>query len=123
MKVLGHLVKTLFRAFFRIFFTAILAAALAVGVSLLIAYEATQQWPPRHLVDVLIAIVAIIFTYAVALTVLVSEALKALLYTTQEAEKQTYTVGNIAERAVKAAEHVEAERVEQAEHAEHANAH
>ena len=107
MKVLGHLVKTLFRAFFRIFFTAILAAALAVGVGLLIAYEASNQWPPRHLVDVLVAIVAVLFAYAAALTVLVSEAVKALLYTTKEAEKETYTAGNLVERAVKAAEHAE----------------
>ena len=107
MKVLGHLVKTLFRAFFRIFFTAILAAALAAGVGLLIAYEASNQWPPRHLVDVLVAIVAVLFAYAAALTVLVSEAVKALLYTTKEAEKETYTAGNLVERAVKAAEHAE----------------
>ena len=117
MKVFGHLVKTLFRAFFRIFFTAILAAALAVGVGLLVAYEATQHWPPRHLVDGIIAVVAIVFTYAVALTVLVAEALKALLYATKEAEKQTYTVGNLVERGVKAAEHVEARHIEEAEHA------
>ena len=107
MKVLGHLFKTLFRAFFRIFFTAILAAALAVGVGLLVAYEASNQWPPRHLVDVLIAIVAILFAYAASLTVLVSEAVKALLFTAKEAEKETYTAGNMAERAVKAAEHME----------------
>lgn len=107
MKVLGHLLKTLFRAFFRIFFTAVLSAALAVGVGLLVAYEASHQWPPRHLVDVLIAIGAILFAYATALTVLVNEALKALLYTAKEAEKETYTVGNIVERGVKAAEHME----------------
>lgn len=107
MKVLGHLVKTLFRAFFRIFFTAILAAALAVGVGLLVAYEASHQWPPRHLADVVVAAVAILFAYAAALTVLVSEAVKALLYTTKEAEKETYTAGNIIERTVKAAERVE----------------
>lgn len=107
MKVLSHLVKTLFRAFFRIFFTAVLALTLAVGVGLLVAYEATQQWPPRHLVDVIIAIVAILFAYAASLTVLISEAVKALLFTTKEAEKETYTVGNLVERGVKAAEHVE----------------
>lgn len=91
-------VSGLLSHFFRISFTAILAAALAVGVGLLVAYEAAQQWPPRHLLDVIIAIVAAIFAYAIALTVLVSEALKALLYTTKETEKQTYTVGNLAER-------------------------
>jgi p-aminobenzoyl-glutamate transporter AbgT len=112
MKVLGHLLKTLFRAFFRIFFTAILAAAVAVGVGLLIAYEASNQWPPRHLVDVLIAIVAILFAYAASLTVLVVEAVKALLYATKEAEKETYTAGNIIERGVKAAEHMEHAKAE-----------
>jgi ABC-type Fe3+-siderophore transport system permease subunit len=107
MKVLGHLAKTLIRAFFRIFFTAILAAALAVGIGLLIAYEASHQWPPQRLVDVLVAVAAILFAYAAALTVLVSEAVKALLYTTKEAEKETYTAGNLIERGVKAAERVE----------------
>ncbi|MGH2516578.1 MAG: hypothetical protein ACRDHP_13060 [Ktedonobacterales bacterium] len=107
MKVLGHLAKTMFRAFFRILVTVILSAALAVGVGLLIAYEAGKQWPPQHLVDVLIAIVAIIFAYAASLTVLASEAVKALLFATKEAEKETYSVGNIVERGVKAAEHVE----------------
>ena len=112
MEVLAHLLKTLFRAFFRIVFTAILAAALAVGVGLLIAYKASNQWPPRHLVDVLIAIVAVLSAYAVSLTVLVSEAVKALLYTTKEAEKETYTAGNIIERGVKAAEHLEHAKAE-----------
>jgi hypothetical protein len=112
MKVLGHLLKTLFRAFFRILFTAILSAALAVGVGLLIAYEASNQWPPRHLVDVLIAIVAVLFAYAASLTVLASEAVKALLYTAKEATKETYTAGNIIERGVKAAEHLEHAKVE-----------
>ena len=72
--MLAHLLKTLFRAFFRIFFTAILSAALAAGVGLLIAYEASNQWPPRHPIDVLIAIVAVLFAYAVSLTVPVSDA-------------------------------------------------
>lgn len=114
MKVIGHLVKTMFHAFFRVLVTAILSATLAVAVGLLVAYEATNQWPPRHLVDVLIGVVAMIFTYATVLTVLVSEALRTLLYTVKEAEKQTYTAGNIVERAIKAADHVE-----QAEHEKH----
>jgi hypothetical protein len=74
MEVLGHLLKALFRAFFRIVFTAILAAAVAVGVGLLVAYEASNQWPPRHPIDALIAIVAVLFAYAVSLTIPVSEA-------------------------------------------------
>ncbi|HLZ24165.1 MAG TPA: hypothetical protein VKQ30_18785 [Ktedonobacterales bacterium] len=43
MEVLGHLLKTLFRASVRIVFTAILFAALAVGVGLLVAYKASKQ--------------------------------------------------------------------------------
>jgi hypothetical protein len=116
MKVLGHLLKTLFQAFFRIVFTAILSAALAVSVGLLVAYEASKQWPPQQSADVLIAIVAVLFTYAASLTVLVSEAVKALLYSSKEAVKETYTAGNIIERGVKAAEHLE-QANEQQEHA------
>ena len=116
MKVLGHLLKTLFRAFFRILFTAILSAALAVSIGLLVSYEASKQWPPQQSVDVLIAIVAILFAYATSLTVLVSEAVKALLYSSKEAVKETYTAGNIIERGVKAAEHLE-QANEQREHA------
>lgn len=118
MKVLGHLLKTLFRAFFRIFFTAILSAALAVGVGMLVAYQAGHQWPPSHLVDVVIGVVAVLFTYATALTVLVSEAVKALLFTAKDAVKETYTAGNLIERGVKAVE-----RVEHPENAEEAATH
>ncbi|HLZ23391.1 MAG TPA: hypothetical protein VKQ30_14840 [Ktedonobacterales bacterium] len=112
MKVLGHLLKTLFRSFFRVLVTAILSATLAVGVGLLVAYQIGHAWPPRHAIDVIIAAVAVLFAYAASLTVLISESVKALLFTAKEAEKETYTAGNLAERAVKAAEHAE-----QAEHA------
>ena len=116
MKVFGHLLTTLFQAFFRIVFTAILSAALAVSVGLLVAYEASKQWPPQQSVVVLIAIVAVLFTYAASLTVLVSEAVKALLFSSKEAVKETYTAGNLIERGVKAADHLEHAN-EQREHA------
>lgn len=109
MKVLGHLVKTLFHAFFRILFTALLSAALAVACGLLVAYEGTRQWPPHQLTVIVIAIVAVLAAYAGGMTVLMSEAIKALVYTVKEAEKETYTVGNIVERGVKAVEHAKAE--------------
>lgn len=109
MKVLGHLVKTAFRAFFRLFFTALLSAAVAVACGLLVSYEATHQWPPHQLSVILIAIVAVLAAYAGGLTVLLAEAVKALVYTAKEAEKETYTVGNLVERGVKAVEHTKAE--------------
>ncbi len=109
MKVLGHLAKTAFRAFFRILFTALLSAALAVACGLLIAYEGTHQWPPQRLTVIVIGIVALLAAYAGGLTVLVSEAVKALIYSVKEAEKETYTMGTIVERGVKAVEHSRSE--------------
>ena len=109
MKVLGHLAKTAFRAFFRIIFTALLSAALAVVCGLLVSYEGTRQWPPNQLTVIVIAVVAVLAAYAGGLTVLLSEAVKALVYTAKEAEKETYTVGNLVERGVKAVEHTRAE--------------
>ena len=106
MRVLAHLLKTTLRAGIRIFFTAVLSATLALAVGLLVAYEIAHQWPPRHVADAIIAVVAILFAYATTLTVLVGEAVKALLFTVKEAEKETYTAGNIVERGIKAAEHL-----------------
>lgn len=109
MKVLAHLTKTAFRAFFRILFTALLSAALAVGCGLLVSYEGTRQWPPHQLSVIVIAIVALLAAYAGGLTVLMSEAVRALVYTVKEAEKETYTVGNLVERGVKTVEHTKAD--------------
>lgn len=79
MRIMGHLITTGCRTFWRILFMSLFAAVLAAGVALLVAYEGTRQWPPTQLVYVAVAAFAVVSAYAVGVTVLLSESVKALV--------------------------------------------
>jgi len=72
------LMKTALRAFFRIAFTAILFGAIGVGVSLLVAYQTTHQWPPTGPTYISSGAIGVILGYAAGLTMLVREAIRGV---------------------------------------------
>lgn len=78
MTLLGHLIKVAIRAFFRITFTGLLFIAIGIGVSLLVAYQATKVWPPSIPEWVVGGAVGLLLGYAAGLTVLVREAVSGV---------------------------------------------
>lgn len=88
MRIMGHLVTTGCRTFFRILFMSLFAAAVAAGVALLVAYEGTRQWPPTQLVYVAAGAFAVVTAYAMGVTVLLSESVKALVDAAKLAERE-----------------------------------
>ncbi|HEV2236822.1 MAG TPA: hypothetical protein VGR57_09215 [Ktedonobacterales bacterium] len=86
MLVLGHLLKSLFRAFFKITFFALFTGALAAGATLLVAYLNNGQiWPPRRLIEVAAVVIGVLAAYAAGLTMLLREAVQAALSVEHEA--------------------------------------
>lgn len=83
MRVVGHVVATLFRAIVRIFLAAIFCGIIGFGVTLLVAYVKTSHWPPDTLTLIAAIAVGILALYAGGVTVLMNEAIHAL----QEAAK------------------------------------
>lgn len=75
MMLFSHLMKTAVRAFFRIAFTVILLGAIGVGLSLLVAYQTTHQWPPSGPTYIIGGAIGVVLGYAAGLTVLVREAI------------------------------------------------
>ena len=52
MKILAFVLKTTDRFVARMLLTALFCAILALGVTLLVAYEGTRQWPLRQLTSI-----------------------------------------------------------------------
>jgi hypothetical protein len=75
MLVVSHVLKTAVRAFFRIAFTFVLVGAIGGGLSLLVAYQTTQEWPPTVLTDMIGGTIGVLLGYAAGLRVLVREAI------------------------------------------------
>ena len=78
MGILGNLIKYIFRAFFRIVFSTLLFAIIGAGLSLLISYLVTKEWPPTPLTIVTIIVIGVLAAYAAGMTVLVSTAITAV---------------------------------------------
>lgn len=74
MMLFRHLMKTAMRAFFRIALTILVFGLIGAGLSLLVAHQLTQQWPPTALTDVIVVAIGTLLGYAAGLTVLLSEA-------------------------------------------------
>jgi len=107
MGVIGHLFATAFRAFFRLILTFVLGVLVGGGATLLIAYQGQPHWPPdQHTAYAALAI-ALLLGYGMALTVLMIEAVHALLATVNLARKEAFSTGNIIEHGVKAVEHLQ----------------
>jgi hypothetical protein len=78
MMLFSHLMKTAVRAFFRIAFTVLLFGAIGVGVSLLVAYQTTHQWPPTGSTYFIGGAIGAVLGYAAGLTMLVREAIRGI---------------------------------------------
>jgi hypothetical protein len=70
MNVLAFLVKTTDRLIARVLLSALFSAVAAAGVTLLVTYEGTRQWPPQQLTYVGMVIVAGFAAYGAAVSVL-----------------------------------------------------
>ena len=88
MRIMGHLITTGCRTFWRILFMSVFGAVVAAGVTLLVAYEGTGHWPPTQLVYVAAAAFAVVTAYAMGVTVLLSESVKALVDAAKVAERE-----------------------------------
>lgn len=88
MRIMGHLITTGCRTFFRIVFMSLFAAVVAAGVAVLVAYEGSRQWPPTQLMYVAAGAFAVVSAYAVGVTVLMSESVKALVDAAKLAERE-----------------------------------
>jgi uncharacterized protein YacL len=75
MMLFTHLIKTVVHSFFRIALAIVLFGAIGIGVSLLVAYQATHVWPPTILTDVISGTIGVLLAYAAGLSVLVREAI------------------------------------------------
>ena len=75
MMFFSHLMKTAVRAILRIAFTVLLFGAIGGGVSLLVAYQTTHQWPPTGSTYFIGGAIGAVLGYAAGLTVLVREAI------------------------------------------------
>ena len=81
LRIIGHLLVTLFKVFWRIVFAALFCAAAGVGAVLLVTYiytGNTLHWPPSSLTLALMVGVGALAGYAGAVTVLMVEAVRAL---------------------------------------------
>ena len=88
MGILGNLIKYIFRAFFRILFSALLFAIIGAGVSLLISFLVTKEWPPTALTIVACVVIGLLFAYAAGMTVLVGTAIGAVRDAEQDVAKE-----------------------------------
>lgn len=93
MKVLAFVLKTTDRLVARILLTALFCGVLALGVTLLVAYEGTRQWPPQQLTYVAMAIIAGFAAYASGVSVLLSGAVHSLVRAHALAETAQQSAG------------------------------
>lgn len=84
MQLLGHLLKTIFRAFFRIIFSALFFAVLGGGITLLVAFGFTHHWPPDLLTIVATIAIGVLSGLVAGIGVLMREAVQALLSAASE---------------------------------------
>jgi uncharacterized membrane protein SpoIIM required for sporulation len=76
--MVGHLIKAAFRGFFRIMLMSLFFIAVGFGVSLLVAYQATQVWPPSTPAYIIAGAVGLLLGYAAGLTTLLREVLRGV---------------------------------------------
>ena len=88
MRILGHLLATVFRTFWHLVFAAVVCAVLAAGTAMVVAYTATRMWPPTRLTELTAAAVAVLAAYAGALTVLLGASVKGLIEAARLAEHE-----------------------------------
>ncbi|HEX9039115.1 MAG TPA: hypothetical protein VF808_19185 [Ktedonobacterales bacterium] len=79
MLLIGHLLKSLFRAFFKITLAALVTGGLAAEGALGLAYLYGFGWPPTRLIVILAIAIGVLGAYAAGLTTLLQEALRAAL--------------------------------------------
>ncbi len=105
MPVLGHLLRTIFRAFFRIITVGLLCALAALSIVFLAdASNGIRQWPPSHLTDAAVLAITLLAGYAGAVTVVLVESARAVAKAVCTAEREASHVESLAGEAVKAAE-------------------
>jgi len=85
MKFLGFLLGTTDRLVSRVVLSALFGGVLAAGVTLLVASEGTQHWPPDQLTYVAMVTIAAFAAYATAVSVLLRAAASRLVHEVAEA--------------------------------------
>jgi ABC-type Fe3+-siderophore transport system permease subunit len=86
MKVLGFLLGTTDRLVARVVLGALFGGLLAAGMTLLVASEGTQHWPPQQLTYVAMVTIAVFAAYATAVSVLLRAAASRLVREVAEAQ-------------------------------------
>jgi hypothetical protein len=79
MKLLAFLLRTTDRLVARVLLNALFAAVVAAGVTLLVAYEGTRQWPPQQLTYVAMVFFAGFAAYGAGVTILLRAAARGLV--------------------------------------------
>jgi hypothetical protein len=79
MMLIGHLIKSFFRAFLKITLTALVSGGLAAEIVLLLATFHGYSWPPTRLIAALAIAIGVLTAYAAGLTTLLFVALHAAL--------------------------------------------
>ena len=92
MGILGNLIKYIFRAFFRIVFSSLLFAIIGAGLSLLISFLVTKQWPPTSLTIVTCIVIGVLSAYAAGMTVLVGAAVEAVRDAEREVAQDVHEI-------------------------------
>jgi xanthosine utilization system XapX-like protein len=76
--MIGHLIGSALRGFFRIALVTLFFIALGVGVSLLVAYQVTNVWPPSTPEYIIAGAIGLLLGYAAGLTALLREAIRGV---------------------------------------------
>jgi predicted lysophospholipase L1 biosynthesis ABC-type transport system permease subunit len=108
LSIIGHLIGTAFRAFWRILITTVVAAAIGAGAALGLIYYETHQllWPPRDQLTLVALIgVTVLSAYAGGVTMLMTEAVRALKEAAKIAEHEVVAPLEAAGRDLRGDEH------------------
>ena len=108
LSILGHLIGTAFGAFWRILSTTVVTAAIGAGAVLGLIYYETHQllWPPRDQLTLVALIgVTVLSAYAGGVTMLMTEAVRALKEAAKIAEHEVVAPIEAAERDLRGDKH------------------
>jgi hypothetical protein len=86
MRVTAHIVGTLFKAIGKIFLAAIFCGIIGAGVVLLVSFVKSNHWPPDTLTIISAVAVGVLALYAGGITVLMREAVRALVEAAKDVE-------------------------------------
>lgn len=86
MRVTTHILGTFFKAIGKIFLAAIFCGIIGAGVVLLVSFVKSNHWPPDTLTIIAAVVVGVLALYAGGITVLMREAVRALVEAAKDVE-------------------------------------